>query len=281
MDAAGNLSADSNTISIATPADTTAPTVPTGLAAASVSPTQINLTWNASTDNVGVTGYRVYRCTGSTCTPSTQIATSTTTSYSDTGRTASTTYRYRVRAVDAANNLSANSGIATATTPAVPDTTPPTVPTGLAATAVSATQINLTWNASTDNVGVSGYQLERCQDAGCTAFALIAAVAGVSFNDAGRTANTTYSYRVRATDAAGNLSGYSNVASATTPTPDTTPPTAPTGLAATAVERDPDQSELDGCHRQRRGQRLPAGALPGCRLHCFRPDCYSHRHQLQ
>ena len=200
-----------------------------------VGATQINLTWNASSDNVGVTGYRVYRCTGTTCTPSTQIATSTTTSYSNTGLTALTTYRYRVRAVDAAGNLSANSSIVTATTPAVPDTTAPTIPAGLAATVVSATQINLSWTAATDNVGVTGYQLERCQDAGCAAFALIATVAGTTFNNTGLTASTSYSYRVRASDGAGNLSGYSNVASATTPIPDTTPPTAPAGLAATAI----------------------------------------------
>ena len=82
-----------------------------------------------------------------------------------------------------------------------PDTTAPTAPAGLAATAVSATQINLSWTAATDNVGVSGYQLQRCQGAGCTAFALIATLAGATFNDSGRTTNTSYSYRVRATDA--------------------------------------------------------------------------------
>jgi len=234
-DAAGNVSANSSIVTATTAPDTTLPTTPTGLAATAVGATQINLTWNASSDNVGVTGYRVYRCTGTTCTPSTQIATSTATSYSNTGLTALTTYRYRVRAVDAAGNLSANSSIVTATTPAVPDTTLPTIPASLAATAVSATQINLSWTAATDNVGVSGYQLERCQDAGCAAFVLIATVAGTTFNNTGLAASTSYSYRVRASDAAGNLSGYSTVASATTPIPDTTPPTVPTGLTATAI----------------------------------------------
>ncbi|MBI5043497.1 MAG: fibronectin type III domain-containing protein [Nitrospirae bacterium] len=96
--------------------DTQAPTVPTGLSAQAVSSSQINLSWSASTDNVGVTGYRIYRCTGSSCTPSTQIATSPTTSYSDTGLSVSTTYTYSVSAVDAAGNESLQSAFASATT---------------------------------------------------------------------------------------------------------------------------------------------------------------------
>ena len=66
------------------------------------------------------------------------------------------------------------------------------------------------------NVGVTGYRLERCQGAACSAFAEIAAPSTVSFNDTGVVAATSYSYRVRAVDAAGNLGGYSNVASAST-----------------------------------------------------------------
>ena len=67
---------------------------PQNLTATAVSSSQINLAWSASTDNVGVTNYRVYRCTGSSCTPTSQIATPTTNSYNDTGRSANTTYRY-------------------------------------------------------------------------------------------------------------------------------------------------------------------------------------------
>ena len=96
--------------------DTQAPSVPANLTAQAVSSSQINLSWTASTDNVAVTGYRIYRCAGSSCTPSTQIATSTTNSYSDTGFSASTTYTYAVSAVDAAGNESLQSGSASATT---------------------------------------------------------------------------------------------------------------------------------------------------------------------
>jgi chitodextrinase len=113
-----------------------------------------------------------------------------------------------------------SSGLKTNTSVVLPviasETTPPSAPTNLTATAASSTQVNLSWSASTDNVGVTGYLLERCQGAGCTSFAQVATPSGTSFNDSGLTANTSYSYRVRATDASGNLSAYSGVATATT-----------------------------------------------------------------
>jgi hypothetical protein len=96
------------------------------------------------------------------------------------------------------------------------DTTPPTVPTNLTA-AVSGTQINLSWNASTDNVGVTGYLVDRCQGAGCSNFAQIASVTTTTYGDKSLAAGT-YTYRVRATDAAGNLSNYSNQPTATVAT---------------------------------------------------------------
>src|SRR5258706_4981 len=205
--------------------DTQAPTVPGNLTASATSASQINLAWSASTDNVGVTRYQVDRCQGAGCTTFAQVATPTGTSFSDTGLVASTGYSYRVRAIDAANNASANSSIVSATTQAAADTTPPSAPRGLSATAVSSAQINLAWTAATDNVGVTGYRVERCAGAGCTAFAQVATPSGASFNDTGLAAGTSYGYQVRAADAAGNLSAYSGVASATTAS-------APSGLVA-------------------------------------------------
>ena len=116
------------------------------------------------------------------------------------------------------------------------DTTPPTVPGGLAASAASATQINLTWTASTDaGTGVAGYRVFR--NAGATA---IATVTTTNYSDTNLTAATLYSYTVRAFDAAtpANESASSVAASATTnaaPPVDTTPPTVPAGLTATAA----------------------------------------------
>ena len=415
--------------SAATPAavDTQAPSVPTNVAATAGSSTQMTVSWTPSSDNVGVTAYRIERCQGSGCTAFAKIGTATTTSYSNTGLAGTTSYSYRVRATDAAGNLSAYSNTATATTPSDvlvglvaafgfeegtgsttadasgngntgtisgatwttqgrfgqalsfngsssrvsvaaaaslnlgaamtlegwiyptaaqsgwrtilqrqtnadfltasnstgpprpsgggtfgttttfvsgttanpvntwthvavtydgamlrftsmerrrpvghrraliqastsplwiggnspygedfqgilddiriynraltdaeiqgdmitavqagggPDTTSPTVPTNVTATAGSSTQITVSWTASSDNIGVTGYRIEQCQGSGCTAFAEIGMATTTSYSNTGLAAATSYSYRVRATDAAGNMSGYSAIASA-------------------------------------------------------------------
>ncbi len=98
-----------------------------------------------------MTKYLVYR-------DGTQVGTSPSTSYSDTGLTQLTPYTYTVYATDAAGNVGPASDPSTATTP---DGAPPTAPGSLTATAASATQVNLTWTAATDNVGVTGYLLSR------------------------------------------------------------------------------------------------------------------------
>jgi len=99
-----------------TSSDTTAPTVPTGLAASAISTSQINLSWNASTDNVGVSGYKVFR-------DSVAIGSVSSTSFSDSGLAASSTHSYAVRAFDAAGNQSAQSATVAATTLAASSTT--------------------------------------------------------------------------------------------------------------------------------------------------------------
>ncbi|MFE9431247.1 glycoside hydrolase family 6 protein [Streptomyces sp. NPDC006640] len=91
--------------------DTQAPTVPGGLAVASTTSTSATLSWSASTDNTAVTGYDVYR-------DGTKVGSATTTSYTDTGLSASTTYAYTVKAKDAAGNVSASSTAVSATTKA-------------------------------------------------------------------------------------------------------------------------------------------------------------------
>ncbi|MBK7234269.1 MAG: fibronectin type III domain-containing protein [Sterolibacteriaceae bacterium] len=99
------------------------------------------------------------------------MATPTSTSFADSGLTAGTTYRYRLRAVDAAGNLSGYSTAASASTSAAADTQAPTVPSNPAAAANGSSAINLNWTGSTDNVGVAGYRVERCLGASCTSFA--------------------------------------------------------------------------------------------------------------
>ena len=111
------------------------------------------------------------------------------------------------------------------------DTEAPLEPTGLTATALSETQIGLTWTGSTDNVGVTAYQVRRNG-------MLVATVASPSYTDESLSAATTYTYTVAAVDAAGNVSGASTAASATTVAPDTTAPavsvTAPAPAATVA-----------------------------------------------
>lgn len=185
-------------------ADTSAPSTPAGLTAAADSSSSIALSWNASTDNVGVAGYKIFR-------GGTQIATSTTNTYTDVGLTASTSYTYAVVAYDVAGNNSAQSTSASATTLAASqaDTTAPTIPANLTATSISAIQINLSWAASTDNIGVTGYEVWR----GTTK---ITTTTLTSFSDVGLAASTTYTYTVTAYDAAGNTSSKSTSTTATT-----------------------------------------------------------------
>src|SRR5437899_221954 len=236
-------------------ADTTPPSTPTGLTAAVAGSTGANLSWSASTDNVGVTGYIVRR-------NGVQVATPATTSYADTGLAVGT-YSYTVAAGDAAGNISPDSASASVT---IADTTPPSTPTGLTAAVAGSTGANLSWSASTDNVGVTGYIVRRngtqvatpattsyadtglavgtysytvaaaaaaptaanlswsasTDNVGVTGYIVrrngtqVAAPATTSYADTGLAAATIYSYSVAARDAAGNISPDSTSVSITT-----------------------------------------------------------------
>ena len=94
----------------------------------------------------------------------------------------STTYNYMVQAVDTTGNVSAFSTVATITTVG---NQPPTAPTNLTATAVSASQIDLSWTASTSSIGLANYVVQRCQGAGCTNFAQIGTPTGTTYADTG------------------------------------------------------------------------------------------------
>ncbi|MGO4183788.1 DNRLRE domain-containing protein [Paenibacillus sp. TAF43_2] len=108
-----------------------------------------------------------------------------------------------------ASLLGSGTATNTCTSPETPDTQAPTVPTDLTAAAVSSSQINLSWTAASDNVGVTGYDVYRNGS-------LIGSVTGTSYSNTGLLASTAYSFTVRAKDAAGNTSAPSNIASATT-----------------------------------------------------------------
>jgi chitodextrinase len=167
-----------------------------------VSTSQINLAWNASSDNVGVTGYQVFSSgtlLGSVSSPNATV----------TGLSPGTRYSFTVSACDAAGNCSPQSAPLSVMTTASVDTQAPTTPTGLTATAVGTSQINLAWNASADNVAVTGYQV-------FSSGALLSSVSSPSTSVTGLSSGTTYSFTVTACDAAGNCSPQSAPASATT-----------------------------------------------------------------
>jgi fibronectin type 3 domain-containing protein len=216
-DAAGNQSVPSVPV-IATTLDSVPPSAPTALTAALVTGPAASLAWTASTDNVGVTGYVVFR-------NGVQVGSvgPSPTSYSDPLPGAGT-FTYTVKATDAAGNISAASNQRSVS---IADVTPPTAPTDLAANPFAATEIDLGWTASTDDVGVTSYLVYR----GTSQIATV--TAGTGYKDMSAAPNTTYSYTVKAADAAGNLSDPSVAASATTPA-DTTAPTVPAGVSAIA-----------------------------------------------
>jgi len=197
--------------------DTQAPTAPSGLVASSTTASSVSLTWTASTDNVGVTGYQILRAPGASGGTFAQVGTSTTPSFTNSGLTASTTYRFQVRAVDAAGNTSAVSNTVTASTQAGGgDTQAPTAPSNLASTGTTSSSVSLSWTGSTDNVGVTGYQILRAPGASGGTFAQVGTATTTSFTNSALTASTTYRFQVRAVDAAGNTSAVSNTVTAAT-----------------------------------------------------------------
>jgi chitodextrinase len=187
--------------------DTTAPSQPGNLQATALDASRVSLSWSASTDNVGVTGYRVYR-------NSNLVTTSTGTGYTDTGLSPATTYAYQVVAIDAAGNAGSPAS-ASATTPSdtVPpppppppaDTEAPSTPQNLVATAAKGKKVQLSWNTCTDNVGVVGYRAYRDGK-------LLATVQAPGYMDTLGGKSRTATYTVVAFDAAGNTSAPAQAA---------------------------------------------------------------------
>ena len=186
--------------------DTTPPTAPRNLRATGGDANRVDLAWDASTDDVGVTGYVVSR-NGQT------VATLQERSWSDTSVAEQVLYDYEVGAVDAAGNRSAASNvlrIAWSSNPAESDTVAPTAPTALHSVGIASRSLALIWTASADNVAVTGYEIHRNG-------VKIATVYAHEWIDATVASSTTYRYQVLARDAAGNRSAGSNTLSVTTP----------------------------------------------------------------
>lgn len=202
-DAAGNTGPYSAVARVTTPAAVPAPTVTLAANPASlVSGGASTLTWSSSgaTACTALDGWSGARATSGTA---------------STGPLAATTL-YSLTCTGAGGSTTA---MTTVTVTAPPDTTPPGAPGTLLASATSAAQVSLSWGSATDDVAVTGYELERCSGSACTTFALLANVTGTSFVNTTVTASTDYGYRVRARDAAGNTGPYSAIARVTTPPP--------------------------------------------------------------
>jgi hypothetical protein len=221
-DAAGNMGT-STAITVTVSNDLTAPTVPTGLSVTSAGMTQTQLSWNASTDDTAVTGYHIWR-------NGTQVATVTTTSYTDSNLTSGTTYNYSISAFDANGNESAQSATVSATTDS--DTTPPTSPTNLAQTGSTASTATVSWSASTDNVGVAGYNYYN------GGVLPLGSTTNTNVTFTGLSCGTNYTVGIDAFDAAGNHSSQAT-ATITTAACDTTPP-------AVNISNPADGSTLSG-----------------------------------
>lgn len=216
-DAAHNASNLSPTLFTSTAPDVTAPSVPDNLHKTGSTISSITLAWDASTDDVGVAGYKVYR-------DGVLVGSPGGTTFTDTGLSVSSSYTYTIKAADAAGNVSAAS--APYSTSSSSDTTAPSTPTNLRTTSVLDTSIGLAWNASTDDVAVTGYKVYRNGT-------LIGTTAAgtTSFTDSGLSPVTNYTYTVRAFDAAGNVSPNSAALSTTTAY-DTTAPSVPANLGS-------------------------------------------------
>jgi len=188
------------------------PAAPNDLTA-TVTSGDVLLGWSASDGDLDVDSYDVYR-------DGTKVANTPDLSWTDTSADQGATYTYTVRAVDTAGQSSGESDPATV---AVPDTTAPSRPTGLAAS-LSAGLPRLTWRAATDNVGVTGYEVLRNG-------VPVGTTTGLAFVDVGAPQSTTHTYTVRSRDLAGNASAVST--SVRRSVPDSTAPSSPGNLRVT------------------------------------------------
>jgi chitodextrinase len=206
--------------------DTQAPSTPSGLAASNIAQTSLTLTWNPSTDNVGVVGYDVFR-------NDVKVASPTATNANLTGLTCATPYTLEVQARDAAGNASerARLGVTTAACSSPPpppsDTQAPSTPSGLRVASSTTTSVSLAWNPSTDNVGVAGYRAYRNGTLVATGTQTASTVGSLTCGNA-------YTFEVSAFDGAGNASPRASVVGSTQACPDTEAPSAPANVTATS-----------------------------------------------
>lgn len=228
FDAEGNISERSEILCQRTGPDVTPPTQPQNFAGAASSETQIDLSWDRSTDNAAVWRYRLYF--GSTPEALEIFATTEQTSFSIADLPPDTPLYFAVDAVDAAGNASdLHNPIQIRT---LADEAAPTIPTGLGVQSATLTEITLSWQPSEDNIGVWRYQVFAGTDA--NALSIVASVESTSFTLSGYYPGFGLYVAVAAVDAAGNISPQSNPIYSKT-VDDVTPPSVPEGFSAQGV----------------------------------------------
>lgn len=192
---------------VAAPADVERPTTPGQPVCGDIGETSMTLDWPPSSDNVGVIAYDIYHLGN-------QKATAAAPPFQLTGLSPDFEYSWSVFARDAAGNVSETSPLAVCKTLPINDPNPPTAPGNLTHSNVTQTSVNLSWSAASDDRGVTSYQVLDASDA------VIHTVSGnppaTSDTVPNLTCATAYTLRVRARDAAGNVSGPSNAVSFTT-----------------------------------------------------------------
>jgi chitodextrinase len=221
------------------------PAAPTGLAAVA-QPISVSLSWNAA---AGATGYEILRAPGATGGSFAPVGTSTSVSFTDTGLEPETTYRYQVRATNAAGASPASDPVTVTTLPE-DATEPPAAPAGLAAGGTTATSVSLSWNAS---AGADLYEVLRAPGASGGSFAPVGMTASTSFTDTGLAPETTYRYQVTAHNTAGVSPASDTVTVATAPE------TGGEGCTATATV----QSQWDQGYVMQVEVAPTAGAITG------------------
>lgn len=187
-----------------TSSDVIPPTVPLNIVSSNFTEYAIDLSWNASTDNVGVMGYNIYK-------ESSLLDVSSTPNYSSVNlpyMPPNTVHNFTIAAFDAAGNISGLSNVESVWV----DTIEPSSPTNLISSNTTETTTDLSWDVSTDNFGVTGYKIYEDN-------ILLTTVSNTSYNATNLTPNTTYNYKVTAIDGAGNESNMSNLETVTTLAP--------------------------------------------------------------
>jgi chitodextrinase len=219
LDAAQNQGPPTAAVNATTQPVPVGPAAPTNFAGVAASATEIDLSWAAAVPGSSpITQYQITRDGSLIATVGAGSLT-----YNDTGLAGGSTHLYTVTAIDS-NSFESPTSVPVTVTTAAP--VAPAAPTGLSATAVSPSEVDLVWTAAVPGSSpVTSYQVSRNGS-------VIANVGGLSYNDTGLNANTSYDYTVTATDSNLLVSPPSNDAPATTPVAQ--PPAAPTNLAATA-----------------------------------------------